>query len=199
MQDNFVSIHIILLHRRFTSERFFRLNIRSESGCAKLARDRKTGLPFYAYFDDLGRLFSELGGLGESTVELAFLDLAGFRAFNNRYGQDMGDEVLRAFAEEIGALPTSRAVRDGGDEFLIVGTPTRSGIDRDVRALCASWPERFRRRFGTGAPPVAARILVGEARAKDLGGLRERLGRALSELKLGHKDVPSEGLVERLP
>jgi len=164
-----------------------------------LARDRKTGLPFYAYFDDLGRLFSELGGLGESTVELAFVDLAGFRAFNNRYGQDMGDEVLRAFAEEIGALPTSRAVRDGGDEFLIVGTPTRSGIDRDVRALCASWPERFRRRFGTGAPPVAARILVGEARAKDLGGLRERLGRALSELKLGHKDVPSEGLVERLP
>ena len=105
------------------------------------------------------------------TIELAFVDLAGFRAFNNRYGQDMGDEVLRAFAEEIGALPTSRAVRDGGDEFLIVGTPTRSGIDRDVRALCASWPERFRRRFGTGAPPVAARILVGEARAKDLGGL----------------------------
>src|SRR2546428_7086582 len=93
VQDNFVSIHIILLHRRFTSERFFRLNIRSESGCAKLARDRKTGLPFYAYFDDLGRLFSELGASGASTVELPFLDLAGLCSFTIRYRQAKGDSV----------------------------------------------------------------------------------------------------------
>jgi GGDEF domain-containing protein len=164
-----------------------------------LARDRKTGLPFYAYFDDLCRLFGEVGGLAESTVELAFLDLAGFRAFNNRYGQDMGDEVLKALAEALGSLASSRAVRDGGDEFLIVGTPTRSALDADLRALFRSWPERFRKRFGSDAPPVAARVMVVEGRGRELGPLRERLGRALGELKLRHDNVPSEGLVERLP
>jgi GGDEF domain-containing protein len=164
-----------------------------------LARDRKTGLPFYAYFDDVARLFAELGGLGESDVELAFLDLAGFRAFNNRYGQDMGDEVLAEFARAIGSLPTSRAVRDGGDEFLIVGTPTHGDLEADVRALTEAWPERFRRRFGADAPPVVARVLVGRGRARELGALRERLGRALGELKLRHKEVPSGGLVERMP
>ncbi len=164
-----------------------------------LACDRKTGLPFYAYFDDVARLFGELGGLRESKVELAFLDLAGFRAFNNRFGQDMGDAVLGDLASAIGSLPVSRAVRDGGDEFLIIGTPTHAGLDADVRSLLRSWPERFRRRFGADAPPVAARVLVGEARGGELGALREELGRALGELKLRHKEVPSEGVIERLP
>jgi GGDEF domain-containing protein len=163
-----------------------------------LARDRKTGLPFYAYFDDLARLFAELGGLGASEVELAFLDLAGFRAFNNRFGQDMGDEVLAEFAGALGTLGASRAVRDGGDEFLIVGTPTHAGLEADLRALCRAWPERFLRRFGSDAPPVAARVLVGSAPGRELGLLRERLGRSLGELKLRKKDVPNEGVVERL-
>jgi GGDEF domain-containing protein len=164
-----------------------------------LARDRKTGLPFYAYFDDLCRLFGEIGGLRESKLELGFLDLAGFRAFNNRYGQDMGDEVLKALAETLGSLASSRAVRDGGDEFLIVGTPTHAGLDSDLRALFREWPERFRRRFGSDAPPVAARVIVGEARGRELGPLRETLGRALGELKLRYESVPSDGLIERLP
>jgi GGDEF domain-containing protein len=111
----------------------------------------------------------------------------------------MGDEVLAEFAGAIGTLGASRAVRDGGDEFLIVGTPTHAGLEADVRELCRAWPERFLRRFGSDAPPVVARVLVGSARGRDLGALRERLGRALGELKLRKKDVPTEGVVERLP
>ena len=52
--------------------------------------DRKTGLPSFAYFAELSRLFGEMPGLARAKVELGFIDLIGFRAFNNRYGQAQG-------------------------------------------------------------------------------------------------------------
>ena len=53
-------------------------------------RDHKTALPFFAYFAQLARLFAALPGLADSEVELGFFDLAGFREFNNAFGQERG-------------------------------------------------------------------------------------------------------------
>ncbi len=86
-------------------------------------RDRRTGLPWYAYFADLARLYQEVPGLGAASTEVAFLDLAGFGAFNNRHGMAMGDAVLREFAQALAEIPGTMAIRDGGDEFLSVGPP----------------------------------------------------------------------------
>jgi GGDEF domain-containing protein len=119
-------------------------------------RDHKTKLPFFAYFADLARLFAALSGLSATRTDLAFIDLIGFRAFNNAYGQERGDEVLRAFADALGTLPAARPIRDGGDEFLVVGQ---------------------------GVPPVAPRILIARARAGALAKARERLGRDITSLK----------------
>jgi GGDEF domain-containing protein len=146
-------------------------------------RDHKTKLPFFAYFADLCRLFRALPGLSRTRTDLAFIDLIGFRAFNNAYGQERGDDVLRAFADALRTLPAARAIRDGGDEFLVVGAPGRSGLRADLESFRAEWPVRFLAHFGQGVPPVAPRILVARARGGSLTEAREHLGRAITSLK----------------
>jgi diguanylate cyclase (GGDEF)-like protein len=96
-------------------------------------RDRKTGLASFAYFDDLVRLFCATRELAESAVDLAFLDLAGFRAFNNTHGQDAGDAVLAELAAALLEVPAARVIRDGGDEFLVVSAPTRAPLADALR------------------------------------------------------------------
>ncbi len=160
--------------------------------------DRKTGLPFYAHFDDLATLFAAIDGIARAPAPLAFIDLAGFRDFNNRYGQDRGDDVLAAFAEELRSIPAARIVRDGGDEFLVVGAPTRAPLEADLDQFRRSWPDRFVARFGTDAPPVVPRILVVTGRGAELLAAREALGRALGSVKLGSKVPPREGVLHSL-
>lgn len=150
---------------------------------AESNRDHKTGLPFFAYFADLAELFSSLPGLASSTTQLAFIDLAGFRAFNNQFGQDRGDDVLRAFAMALREVRGSCAVRDGGDEFLVVGAPERCGLVEDLDAFRRSWPTRFAEVFGKDVPPVVPRILVEKAPCGALISVREHLGRTITSLK----------------
>jgi GGDEF domain-containing protein len=156
-------------------------------------RDHKTKLPFYAYFAELGRLFAALPGLRGATVELGFIDLVGFRAFNNAYGQERGDEVLRAFAQELEGIDAVRAIRDGGDEFILVAAPERRGLKNALDGFRRDWPDRFRERFGADVPPVAPRILVGHTRGKGLISAREELGKRITTLK--HAEAGPEGVM----
>ncbi len=91
-------------------------------------RDRRTGLPFYGYFADLERLFEAVPGLADAPIDVAFIDLAGFGTFNNAFGMAKGDEVLRSFAQALTHIPESMAIRDGGDEFIVLCTPTGTGL-----------------------------------------------------------------------
>jgi diguanylate cyclase (GGDEF)-like protein len=75
-------------------------------------------------------LFAAVSELAASRVDVAFLDLAGFRAFNNAHGQDAGDAVLAELAAALREIPSAAVVRDGGDEFLVVGAPTRDRLTR---------------------------------------------------------------------
>lgn len=159
------------------------------------SRDRKTGLPFFAYFDDLSRLFADLPGIACGEVDLAFIDLAGFRGFNNAHGQQLGDAVLAVFASELRALPGTAAIRDGGDEFLIVGAPTRRALASDLDAFRRAWPRVFRDRFGDAPQVVAPRILVHRTRADALLEARETLGRAIGEVKYTAGRPGPEGIL----
>jgi GGDEF domain-containing protein len=159
-------------------------------------RDHKTRLPFYAWFDLLARLFASLPSLAASETELGFIDLAGFRAFNNAHGQDAGDAVLAAFAGALSGVDAAAAIRDGGDEFLLVGAPARGGLSRDLDSFRRAWPAAFRARFGADVPPVAPRILVTKTRGGDLRAAREVLGRTIASLKDREKPGPEGVLVE---
>jgi diguanylate cyclase (GGDEF)-like protein len=79
-----------------------------------------------AYYDDLtglrGRraLNERLRGLGGRYV-IAMLDVDHFKRFNDDYGHEAGDEVLRMVAKRIaGVRGGGRAYRYGGEEFCIV-------------------------------------------------------------------------------
>lgn len=90
-----------------------------------------------AYVDDLTALPGRRA-LNEKLVSLpkdyalAMIDVDHFKKFNDSYGHDMGDKVLRQVAQRIQRTPRGRGYRFGGEEFTLVFAGKR--LD-DVEAL----------------------------------------------------------------
>ncbi|MEH6650440.1 MAG: GGDEF domain-containing protein [Motiliproteus sp.] len=78
-----------------------------------------------AYLDDLtglpGRraLNEHLMRLGRQHC-LAMLDVDHFKKFNDTYGHDIGDQVLKLVAAKLGKVRMGKAYRYGGEEFCVV-------------------------------------------------------------------------------
>lgn len=51
---------------------------------------------------------------------IAMLDIDHFKKFNDRYGHDIGDQVLRMVASQLNHVRGGRLFRYGGEEFTIV-------------------------------------------------------------------------------
>jgi len=75
--------------------------------------DELTGLPGRRALDEAMR---DLGG----TFTIAMVDIDHFKRFNDRYGHDAGDQVLRMVADELAKTGSGRAHRYGGEEFTIL-------------------------------------------------------------------------------
>lgn len=85
-----------------------------ESSFTLAYTDELTGLP------GRRRLNEELLNLGRR-YSLAMIDVDHFKKFNDRYGHDAGDQVLRMIAKKLEALSGGgRAFRYGGEEFTAV-------------------------------------------------------------------------------
>ena len=77
-------------------------------------RDELTGLPSRRALNE------RLMGLGHDFT-IAMLDVDHFKQFNDTYGHDVGDQVLRMVAAELGQVRRGgRAYRYGGEEFALV-------------------------------------------------------------------------------
>jgi GGDEF domain-containing protein len=79
-----------------------------------------------AYKDDLTNLparralMRDLQTSGD-TYSIAMVDVDHFKKFNDRYGHDVGDQVLRMVAARLGSAPGGcRAYRYGGEEFTLL-------------------------------------------------------------------------------
>lgn len=81
------------------------------------------------------RLSAELAhcGAAGSPLSVVMIDLNGFKEFNDRFGHQTGDEVLRAVGEAIsaGAPAGAYASRYGGDEFTLL----MPGYDKEQAGL----------------------------------------------------------------
>jgi diguanylate cyclase (GGDEF)-like protein len=77
-------------------------------------RDELTGLPGRRAFNNV---MERLGG----TYAIAMCDVDHFKMFNDTYGHDAGDQVLRMVAAKLSHVGGGgRAFRYGGEEFLVV-------------------------------------------------------------------------------
>lgn len=81
----------------------------------KLYRDPLTGIYNRRYFEDEIRDMQNSAGV-------AMIDLDDFKLYNDIYGHDMGDRVLKTVADAINHCirKTDKLVRYGGDEFLLI-------------------------------------------------------------------------------
>jgi GGDEF domain-containing protein len=160
--------------------------------------DGRVRVPRYeAYLAD-ARLFESVPGLAGAPVEIAFLDMADFGAWNTRPGQAAGDDLLAHLTSLLRAIPESRTIRDGGDEFLVIGSPQSTGLDERLRAAFARWVEASKA-VTPDLPVVPLRAVVTTTRADDLREARVSLGQWIGIVKDDAASPPPEGVVLRFP
>jgi diguanylate cyclase (GGDEF)-like protein len=108
--------------------------------------DPLTGLAIrYLLLDYLRRMLGEFRSRG-GALALVFLDLDDFKVINDRYGHDVGDEVLVAVSRRVqGTVRAGDIVaRLGGDEFVVVHTAADAGeielvVSRIRKSLAAPY------------------------------------------------------------
>jgi GGDEF domain-containing protein len=117
-------------------------------------RDELTGLPGRRAFNDA---MAQLGG----TYAIAMCDVDHFKKFNDTYGHDAGDQVLRMVAAALSQVGGGgRAFRYGGEEFLVVfrgrsakeAEPFAESLRRSIadRGFVLRSPDRPARKPGPG-------------------------------------------------
>lgn len=122
--------------------------------------DQLTGLPNRAAA--LAEVHASLVARAHTTSVL-FFDLDGFKAINDRYGHEGGDQLLVTVADRLRrtAPPEALVARFGGDEFLIVTTADEAQlIAKQVRRA-------IRRPIDIGVAVVEIDASIGLATAHD--------------------------------
>jgi diguanylate cyclase (GGDEF)-like protein len=98
--------------------------------------DRLTGIPNRAHFDEtLARVVSaRLSGGSENALGLMMVDVDHFKKFNDTYGHQVGDEVLKLVAQRL--VEATRggdiAARYGGEEFVVIVPNATLEVVRNV-------------------------------------------------------------------
>ncbi len=102
---------------------------------------------------------------GERLLGVFLLDLDGFKAVNDRFGHDAGDELLKQAAQRLRAPLRHRDVvaRLGGDEFVVMATDLPG--DEEARRLGHKLLDAFSRPFVVRGEPCCVGLTVGYALA----------------------------------
>lgn len=91
--------------------------------------DPLTGLPNRrALVEALERMFAH-GLRQQMGVQIAFIDLDGFKAINDTHGHEVGDQFLMAITQRLQGLLRAEdmAARLGGDEFVVASLSAHTG------------------------------------------------------------------------
>lgn len=110
--------------------------------------DNLTGLPNRTLFYDRLSQAINLAQRNRHELALLYLDLDRFKAVNDTWGHDAGDDVLKVAAERIQAQvrESDTVARIGGDEFAVIlpkiAGPQDAAVvaGKIVEALCAVVP-----------------------------------------------------------
>ena len=118
--------------------------------------DSLTGLPNRRAFERAAAKRIAAGGPGRDCV--ALFDLDRFKSINDRFGHDVGDEVLKCFADRASKMtrPIDTLARLGGEEFALL---IEDASIEQAYEIC----ERIRREVGGTAiivPPEHLQVTV---------------------------------------
>ena len=130
-----------------------------------------------AFDDELDRACAEADD-GGSTICLAVLDIDHFKGFNDTWGHQTGDQVIRYVASVIGrvAAPPRFAARYGGEEFAMI-------FPRESAPAVAMTLEEIR-------VEVSSRMLKRRSTNEDLGAITISSG--FAERKPGERPFVME-------
>jgi diguanylate cyclase (GGDEF)-like protein/PAS domain S-box-containing protein len=142
----------------------------AEARIAHMAHhDALTGLPNRVLFHE--RLAEALGRVQRHKERLAVLclDLDHFKSVNDTLGHPVGDLLLRAVAERLGACLSEDdlVARLGGDEFAII-QPGIAG-PHEASALAQQLIEKVSRRYEIQGQEIVVGVSIGIALAPDNG------------------------------
>jgi diguanylate cyclase (GGDEF)-like protein len=84
--------------------------------------DELTGLYNRRFLEDYGRKLIAMARRKESPFGVIMMDLDHFKEFNDVYGHEVGDRILRHFAKTVtpAIRETNLAARFGGEEFVVL-------------------------------------------------------------------------------
>lgn len=145
----------------------------------KVAEDLRMEAESLAVTDGLTRLFNRRYLIDQLAIEvkrtqrhsrtftLLFLDIDGFKHYNDTHGHQAGDEVLRqiAIVTRATARETDVVARYGGEEFVVIA----AGSDKEQGALLA---DRIRDKVQRRCPVT---VSIGVAEFPKDGGSVEQL------------------------
>ncbi|MDI9239571.1 sensor domain-containing diguanylate cyclase [Lysobacter sp. LF1] len=142
-----------LIGQQIERERLLgRLQEANAALAASALADAVTGLPNRrALMQEMTRRIAHCQRAHEALV-VAFLDLDGFKAINDRHGHDVGDRFLASIGRALsGALRADDfAARLGGDEFVVVGTVAHAEGEHAIDAFRDRLARCTRARFALG-------------------------------------------------
>jgi len=137
----------------------------------KIFEDELTGLPHRSIFLDRIDLALRRTEGDAIRVEVLFISLDRFKEKNDRFGREVGDELLKAVAHRLEGLcgPGRTVSRWGGDEFVILGDDDQP--DGQSASLAATVADAFTRPLIVGGMELfqSASIGVTSARSGEMG------------------------------
>ena len=132
--------------------------------------DFLTQLPNRHQFDeDISTALNEALEYDDQTA-IIYVDFDGFKRFNDKYGHQFGDDVLRHIAKLLREFENvrTRIYRLSGDEFAFIVRHV-SDID-EVRKLAEGLLSKFRASIEIAKTPLEIRCSIGVALYPDHGG-----------------------------
>ena len=121
-------------------------------------RDRRTALPFLGYLVDLAAFRRSRRWRARRLTWHSWISRVQGVEQPVRHGRRRQGAAVRRQRADVD--PRNRGDPDGGDEFVIVSAPGRTGLAETMAAFRTAFPRRFAERFGADKPPVAIRLVT---------------------------------------
>lgn len=138
--------------------------------------DPLTGLPNRLLFRDRLQHALERGHREGTETCVLMIDLDDFKAVNDRFGHQVGDQVLAAFADRLSAAlrASDTAARLGGDEFAVI---CERSAPHDAEALVDRLHALLEQPLDLDGTPVTVRCSIGLGHVR--GGMDPSVGAQL--------------------